>query len=43
MNKERQTFTLDEHVAEYLRQPHVNGSGLVNQLVLMYMREEVQL
>jgi len=43
MNKERQTFTLDEHVAEYLRQPHVNGSGLVNELVLMYMREEVQL
>jgi hypothetical protein len=30
MTKERQTFTLDEHVAEYLRQPHVNGSGLVN-------------
>jgi len=43
MSKERQTFTLDEHVAEYLRQPHVNGSGLVNELVLKYMREEVQL
>jgi len=43
MNKERQTFTLDEHVAEYLRQPHVNGSGVVNELVLMYMREEVSL
>jgi hypothetical protein len=43
MSKQRQTFTLDEHVAEYLRQPHVNGSGLVNQLVLKYMREEVQI
>jgi hypothetical protein len=41
MSKQRQTFTLDEHVAEFLRQPHVNGSGLVNQLVLKYMREEV--
>jgi len=41
MSKERQTFSLDEHVAEYLRQPHINGSGLVNQLVLKYMRDEV--
>jgi len=43
MSKQRQTFTLDDHVAEYLRQPHVNGSGLVNQLVLKYMREEIKL
>jgi len=41
MSKQRQTFSLDEHVAEYLRQPHINGSGLVNQLVLKYMRDEV--
>ena len=43
MSKERQTFTLDDHVAEYLRQPHVNGSGLVNALVMKYMREEIHL
>jgi len=43
MSKERRTFTLDEHVAEYLNQPHINGSGVVNQLVLKYMREEVTL
>jgi hypothetical protein len=43
MSKQRQTYTLDDHVAEYLRQPHVNGSGLVNQMVLKYMREEVDL
>jgi len=41
MSKQRQTLSLDEHVAEYLRQPHINGSGLVNQLVLKYMRDEV--
>jgi hypothetical protein len=41
MSKQRQTFSLDEHVAEYLRQPHINGSGLVNQLVLKYMRDDV--
>jgi len=41
--KERKTFSLDDNVARYLEQPHINGSGLVNELVKRYMREEMQL
>jgi hypothetical protein len=43
MSKSRQTFSLDEHVVSYLQQEHINASGLVNRLVIMYMREEVDL
>ena len=43
MSKSRLTVSLDEHVAEYLRKEDINGSGLINQLVLKYMREEIQL
>ena len=43
MNKERKTFSLDDHVVEYLKREEINASGLVNRLVIMYMRGEVEL
>jgi hypothetical protein len=43
MSKDRQTFTLDDHVITYLQQEHINASGLVNRLLIMYMRGEVEL
>jgi hypothetical protein len=41
--KERKTFSLDDNVARYLEQPQINGSGLVNELVKRYMRDEMEL
>ncbi|MFO8101917.1 MAG: hypothetical protein R6U37_07125, partial [Dehalococcoidia bacterium] len=43
MNKKRKTFSLDDHVVEYLKRDEINASGLVNRLVIMYMRGEVDL
>lgn len=37
MSKERTSLSLDPEVAEYLRQDHVNASGLVNSLVEKHM------
>lgn len=37
MSKERKTFTLDSEVYDYLQQPGVNASGLVNDLVKRHM------
>lgn len=33
MEKVRRNFTIDEEVDEYLSQPEINASGLVNALV----------
>jgi hypothetical protein len=40
MSKERRTVSLDESVDEYLGQPGVNASELVNKLVQQYMNGE---
>ena len=37
MSKERRAVTLEPEVDEYLAQPHVNASGLVNDLVKRHM------
>jgi hypothetical protein len=37
MSKERTSLTLDPEVANFLRQDHVNASGLVNKLVQQHM------
>jgi len=37
MSKERRTVTLEKEVDDYLAQPHVNASGLVNDLVTRHM------
>ena len=37
MSKERTSLSLDPEVAQFLKQEHVNASGLVNQLVKQHM------
>lgn len=37
MSKDRTSLSLDPEVADYLRQDHVNASGLVNNLVKKHM------
>lgn len=37
MSKERTSLSLDPSVAQFLKQNHVNASGLVNKLVQQYM------
>lgn len=37
MTKERTSVTLDEDVADYIRQDHINTSGLVNKLLRRHM------
>jgi len=43
MKKERITVTVRPQVKEYLQQDHVNASGLVNQLVSMYVAGRIDL
>lgn len=42
MTKERRAVSIDEDVDEYLDQPHVNASGLVNDLVKRHMNGDVE-
>ncbi len=37
MSKERTSLSLDPEVAQFLKQDHVNASGLVNKLVKQHM------
>jgi hypothetical protein len=41
--KRNVTFYLEEYVADYVQQEHINASGLTNALIKMYMRGEVDL
>jgi hypothetical protein len=43
MKKDRVTVTVHPQVKEYLQQSHVNASGLVDKLVSMHMRGEIEL
>lgn len=40
MSKQNISATVDEDVADYLGQDHVNASGLINQLVTKHMNGE---
>jgi len=42
-DKRNVTFYLEEYVADYVQQEHINASGLTNALIKMYMRGEVEL
>lgn len=40
MTKQNVSATVDDDVAQYLRQEHVNASGLINRLVKQHMNGE---
>jgi hypothetical protein len=42
-NKKNVTFYLEEYVADYMQQEHINASGLTNALIKKYMRGEIDL
>jgi hypothetical protein len=42
-DKKNVTFYLEEYVADYVQQEHINASGLTNALIKKYMRGEVDL
>jgi len=42
-DKKNVTFYLEEYVADYMQQEHINASGLANALIKKYMRGEIDL
>jgi len=42
-NKKNVTFYLEEYVADYMQQEHINASGLTNALIKKYMRGDIDL